>query len=271
MTRPTFLSLFSGIGGLDLGLERAGWTCVGQVENDPYCNRVLAKHWPDVPRWGDIREVDPHDLPRADLVAGGFPCQPVSSAGKRLAQDDPRWLWPEMARIIRGLRPRWALMENVPGLLAQGMGDVLGELAASGYDAEWDCIPASAVGAPHRRYRVFVVAYPGGERHGADTRAIRGDAVRADEQANSHQPRRSGPHVADAPKIGGEPYGWLQQPGNGHPQRHVPKWTTEPDVDRMVDGVSARVDRLGALGNAVVPQVAELIGRRILTAQEGAA
>lgn len=142
---------------MDLGLERAGWECRWQVENNEWCQRILAKHWPDVTRYGDIREV--HDLAPVDLVCGGFPCQPVSHAGRRKGQEDVRWLWPEFARVLGDLRPRFAVVENVPGLLSRGMGDVLGDLAALGYDAEWDCLPAAAVGAPHLRYRVFIVAH----------------------------------------------------------------------------------------------------------------
>jgi DNA (cytosine-5)-methyltransferase 1 len=167
MTRAVnVLSLFAGIGGLDLGLERAGMTVVGQVEINEFCRRVLAKHWPDVERHDDVRTaVDwwrSGVRPRVDVVAGGFPCQPVSVAGRGLAQADERWLWPAFAEVIRQLRPRYAIMENVPGLLGRGAGDVLGDLAACGYDAEWDCIPAAAVGALHLRYRWFCVAYPNG-------------------------------------------------------------------------------------------------------------
>ena len=169
---PSFGSLFSGIGGLDLGLERAGWTCRWQVENDPYCVKVLEKHWPNVKRYGDVRLLDPKELEAVDLVCGGFPCQSVSVAGKRKAQKDERWLWPEFARIIRVVRPRFILVENVPGILYplrekgthQVIGpppveEVLGDLAESGYDAEWDCLRASDIGAPHKRERVFIVAY----------------------------------------------------------------------------------------------------------------
>lgn len=141
-----YLSLFSGIGGLDLGLDRAGMTCVGQVEIDPFCRKVLAKHWPEVPRHDDVRTAVEWWLgesrPAVDVVAGGFPCQPVSNAGLRLAQQDPRWGWPATYVVIRELRPRFAILENVPGLLRRGMGDVLGDLAESGYDAQWDCVPA---------------------------------------------------------------------------------------------------------------------------------
>lgn len=162
------LSLFAGIGGLDLGLERAGMTVIGQVEIDPFCRRVLAKHWPTVERHDDVRTtVDwwrSTVRPPLDLIAGGFPCQPVSVAGRGLAQADERWLWPEFANILRHLRPRYAILENVPGLLGRGVGDVLADLAALGYDTEWDCVPAAAVGAPHIRDRWFCLAHTNGER-----------------------------------------------------------------------------------------------------------
>src|SRR5690242_18756815 len=154
-------SLFSGIGGLDLGLERAGMRVLWQCESDPYCRAVLKKHWPHLRCFEDVQGIT--DCPRVDVLAGGFPCQPVSLAGARRGVADERWLWPEFARLIRLLRPRYALMENVPGLLVGGgMAEVLGDLAAVGYDAEWDCVAAAHVGAPHLRFRVFIVAYPVG-------------------------------------------------------------------------------------------------------------
>src|SRR3990167_3261466 len=164
----TFGSLFSGIGGIDLGLERAGMRCAWQVEIDDYCQRVLAKHWPDVPRFRDVREVGAHNLAHVDLIAGGFPCQDLAQGGKSVGIEGSRsGLWSEFARIIRELRPRFVFVENVPGLLVRGMGRVLGDLASCGYDAEWQSIPAAAVGAPHIRERVFILAYPGCEsRHG---------------------------------------------------------------------------------------------------------
>ncbi len=120
-----FGELFAGIGGIGLGLERAGMEVRWHVEKDEYCRRVLAKHWPDVARYEDVKDVGAHNLEPVDLICGGFPCQPVSVAGKRKAQDDERWLWPEFSRILRELRPRYALMENVPGLLVRVFGDVL--------------------------------------------------------------------------------------------------------------------------------------------------
>ena len=128
------LSLFSGIGGLDLGLQRAGMTIAGQVEIDPWCRKVLAKHWPEVPRHDDVRTCAGWwgERPVPDLICGGFPCQPVSSAGRRVAQSDPRWLWPLMAGVVAELRPGWVVIENVPGLLRLGLADVLGDLAGLG-------------------------------------------------------------------------------------------------------------------------------------------
>lgn len=156
----TFGSLFSGIGGLDLGLERAGMVCRWQIEVDDYCQRVLAKHWPDVPKYGDIREVTGEELERVDLLCGGFPCQDISNAGKRAGIDGARsGLWSEYIRLVRVLRPRFVLVENVAALLVRGLDRVLIDLAESGYSAEWDCIPAASVGAPHRRDRLFVVAH----------------------------------------------------------------------------------------------------------------
>ena len=152
------LSLFSGIGGLDLGLERAGMEVVAHSEIDPYACKVLAKHWPDVPNLGDVTAID--EWPDADVIAGGFPCQDVSLAGKRegMKEGTRSGLWSEYARAIRSVRPRYVIVENVPGLLAGWLGVVLGDLATLGFDAWWDCVPAAAVGAPHRRDRVLVVA-----------------------------------------------------------------------------------------------------------------
>ena len=159
-------SLFSGIGGLELGLERAGCGSVAwQVERDPFCRSVLAKHWPSAERFDDVCAVGSHCLAAVDIVCGGFPCQDLSYAGKGAGLAGERsGLWREYARIVRELRPRFVVVENVSALLARGLGDVLGDLAALGYDAEWHCVRASDVGAPHRRERLFVVAYRDGGR-----------------------------------------------------------------------------------------------------------
>jgi DNA (cytosine-5)-methyltransferase 1 len=285
-------SLFSGIGGLDLGLERAGMIVRWQSEIDPYCCRVLAKHWPHVPNLGDVKTIDWSTVEPVDLICGGYPCQPFSLAGVRRGEADPRHLWPFFRDALRHLRPRFALLENVPGHLSLGFGTVLGDLAALGYDCEWDCIPAATVGAPHLRYRVFVVAHANsqgepGQPVDAVTRSrlvvpdAGGDELQ--QQPIAVAGRRSaavtgddgtnGP-VADA---GGQRRErWAGVEGSrreaavggeaGDHAGHSRWWATEPDVGRVAHGVPYRMDRLRALGNAVVPQVAEWVGRRIIEA-----
>lgn len=268
-------SLFSGIGGLELGLEWAGMTTSWQVERDPYALRVLAKHWPEVPKYDDIRKFNAADAPRVDLVCGGFPCQPHSLAGLRRASADERDLWGEFARVVCEARPRWVVAENVPGLLSSEtgrfFGRVLGDLAALGFDAEWFVLPASAVGAPHRRERVFIVAHANGERQQErKLPAVTGEpgqlGRRGDENLDDtesvgrkrrnhaiklHAPQggKRAPEPAGADSRGASGPGW---------------WAVEPDVGRVAHGVAARVDRIRCLGNAVVPQVAYVIGRRIM-------
>jgi len=295
-------SLFTGIGGLDLGLERAGMEVIWQAEVDPYCCKVLKKHWPDVANLGDVTKVDWSDVERPDLVCGGYPCQPFSYAGRRNGADDPRHLWPHFARCLRVLRPGWALLENVPGHLGLGFDGVLADLAALGFDAEWELLPAAAVGAPHLRYRLFVVAHAqrqgpqghrperrlgesggeietggGGDVADADgQRFDAGDVADAEVDAERTGLRPEGPGglrwrrpgdgggpVGDAPGLGrGQGpgiFGRLGPAGSGW-------WFVEPDVGRVAHGVPHRVDRLRALGNAVVPQVAEWVGSMILEA-----
>lgn len=157
MKPPTFLSLFSGVGALDLGLARAGWNCIGQVEVDPFCRAVLEKHWPDVPRYTDVRTFDPSTFRAVDLVAGGFPCQPHSVAGKRKAQADSRHLWPDFARIVRSIRPTWVFGENVPGIRITAADEVLGDLEAEGYACWSGVVGAEHVRAPHKRHRVWII------------------------------------------------------------------------------------------------------------------
>jgi len=226
----TFGSLFAGIGGLDLGLERAGMECRWQVEINPFCQKVLAKHWPEVKRYGDIRQLDFSELERVDLIAGGFPCQDVSHAGKRVGIDGSRsGLWASMAQTIYHLRPKYALVENVPGLLDRGIERVLRDLAGLGFDAEWTVLSACTFGAPHPRERVFILAYPQGKLAG--------------------QLRR------------------LECSPESLPQRDVHWAEREPQCERVVNGIPDGVDRLTALGNAVSPKVAEWIGLRIMESE----
>ncbi len=246
-TDMTFGSLFAGIGGFDLGFERAGMKCIWQVEIDPFCQKVLAKHWPDVKRYGDITEVDWSRVERPDVICGGFPCQPVSVAGKRLGADDERWLWPEVVRCLSDLRPRFAVLENVPGLLTAGMGSVLGDLWESGYDAEWQVVPASAFGAPHRRDRVFLVTYPSGERWACINDGL---GQEAKQEGSSEGNKRFWGH---------------------HTPVHIHSlgraYVSVAFDSRVDDGVPEWVDRrLKGCGNAIVPQITEWIGRQLVNA-----
>ena len=156
------LDLFSGIGGFAIGLQRAGFRTIGFCEIDPFCRDVLAARWPDVPCHDDVQTFEPI---AADAICAGFPCQDASIGqtqwGKRVGIDGERTgLWREVKRLANGIRPNVIVLENVPGLLSAGFGRVLGDLAEIGYDAEWDCIQASAIGAPHGRDRVWLLAYP---------------------------------------------------------------------------------------------------------------
>lgn len=251
-------SLFSGIGGLELGLERAGMQTVFQVEIDDYAQRVLAKHWPDVPRFRDVREVGVHNLPECDVLCGGFPCQDISTAGRMAGIEDGTrsGLWREFARIIRELRPSYVIVENVSALLSDGLGRVLGDLAEGGYSSEWDCFPASAFGAHQQRDRVFLVANSPSNR-------LEGGGI-SEKRASA---------LAD---VGGGG----QNVAVGHtdmvehrilqpiPRHH--KWPAEPGVRRVADGISDRMvgSRLKVLGNAVCPIVAEFVGRCVVAHHE---
>lgn len=274
MTELTVGSLFSGIGGLDLGLERAGMRVVWQSEIDAYCSRVLAKHWPDVPNLGDVTLIDWAEAPSVDLICGGYPCQPFSVAGRQRGEADPRHLWPHMLDAVRVLRPRFALLENVSGHLALGFGRVLGDLAEIGYDCEWDCVPAAAVGAPHLRDRVFVVAHPQrdelwhepGRRNGQggpDPAVARDDGPQGP-VADTDSERSQGRGVSAVEPSAVPDAGWRGPRIFGPAARPGGQWAVEPDVGRVAHGVPHRVDRLRGLGNAVVPQVAEHIGRLIV-------
>ena len=356
-------SLFSGIGGLDLGLERAGMVVKWQSEIDPYACKVLNKHWPDVPNLGDIKTINWKETERVDVICGGYPCQPFSTAGKRRGQEDPRHLWPWVRDAISELRPRYAILENVRGHLSMGGLSVISELTALGYSCEWRVISAASVGANHKRDRIIIVAYAEGKlgygepdyrgnseqsetatqfRNGsgaqnvADTdgdispdggqrTAIQGENSswgndRSRGRGDTRQIGMGGPGQAangladtDGERLerggrfqgrkaehvrlnifgasGGRPQGteipdadaWQDgwrvggvQQGTGlvfggeNIGRRAAEyagwewWLAEPDVGRVAYGVPSRVDRLKGLGNAVVPQVAEIVGRLVV-------
>lgn len=225
------LSLCTGIGAIDLGLQNAGMAIVGQVELDPFCRDVLTARWPEVERHDDVRTAlgwwRQRDRPRVDVVAAGSPCQDITPLGRRAGIEGERsGLWADIARLVSELRPRFLLLENSTSLAVRGLDRVLADLARCGFDAEWDCIPAAAIGAPHLRARTWLLAYPRGLRNSP------GDTVFA-----------------------GRPITGLRA-----------GWPPEPQVDRVVDGATARLVRpqVHALGNAVVPQIAEHIGRLIV-------
>ena len=324
-------SLFSGIGGLDLGLERAGMKVIWQCEIDEYASKVLKKHWPGVPNLGDITKVDWNAVERPDLLCGGFPCQDISIAGKgRGLEGEKSGLWWDFHKAISVLRPRYVLVENVPMLTHRGLDAVLASLSEIGYDAEWNIVSARFVGANHRRDRIFIVAYPHSERcersglreevsgwrseivtctkpgsgserretvfattEGEDVanprRLCRGDHVGGSEGEMDNGRKDETFRPTDADSIGGSGEG---PPNVAHPQsilsghgdngnvsifwngqeewergsalRSREWWAVEPDVGRMAPRISNRMDRLRCLGNAVVPQVGEFVGRAIV-------
>ena len=355
------LDLFSGIGGFARGFEATGsieTTCF--VEQDPYCQAVLRHHWPDVPILGDIRDVKGCELPiQPDVICGGFPCQPFSQAGKQLAQDDPRHLWPEMFRLIRECRPAWVVGENVAGLIKLGLDEVLSDLEGEGYATRTFNLPACAVGAPHIRQRLWIIAHAdsdsepdkpfddgagsgqlgfgfGGSEapsHGANPNdhgprraekhqqdAQHGEAQLRDKQvrelgqvgqdvadtddvADTKRGRRgqnreqrgldkvsrsgahaklpikkSSPDVADTDNADRRRGTKRRQVGDGELELHGEErpanrpedyWQSEPAVGRLADGIPNRVSQLRALGNTIIPQIAEEIGHAIVAATKG--
>lgn len=332
------LDLFSGIGGFSLGLERAGMETVAFCEINKFCQKVLRKHWPRLPIYSNIKELD-GTLFRGsiDVVCGGFPCQPFSAAGKRKGKDDDRDLWPEMLRIIREARPRWVIGENVAGFINMEFERTAADLEAEGYEVQAFVIPACGVGAPHRRDRIWIIAHA--EHYGSSTLPQQGSdgkdvfrsegaerAVSTEQSEGVHQPRyvansdgerqpqpeglerEVGRRIGDgseiisdsdsqlrrlqqersreceaAPRVGNDGEAQLMADadskrgcsGNGKRKdaedarqssrcEKFGNWNSEPDVGRVANGVPARVDRLKGLGNAVVPQIPEAIGRLIM-------
>ena len=262
----THLSLCSGIGGLDLAAEWAGFETVAQCEIDAYASKVLAKNFPGVPNLHDIRTVTNERL--ADLgiraptvISAGFPCQPYSLAGKGLGDRDDRDLWGEVARVVGEIHPRWFVGENTPGLFARSnqryFRRVLDDLAALGYSVGWGIWGACDVGAPHKRQRVFIIA---NKISDATFKRFDSDEIQrgvSSQGRNEENKRRVRP-------CGVQPFGICSSPSG-----KIDWWEAEPDVGRLVDGVPHRVDRLRCLGNAVVPQQAYPIFKAIAEFEEG--
>ena len=280
----THLSLFSGIGGLDLAAEMAGFRTVGQCEWANYPTKVLEKHWPDVPRWRDIRTLtgesfyEKTGMRTVDVISGGFPCQPFSVAGKRRGAEDDRYLWPEMLRVIRELRPRWVVGENVAGIITLALDQVYTDLENEGYTVQAFVIPACAVDAPHRRDRCAIISHydqircnvwrpsrkgvygdtPCDETDPGSEDVAYSDSNRLEKPGMQGLSEKQGVPVADSgrreaqPGLGGVatriPYrldGGMSVPGY---------WMPEPDTPRTTSKKEHRKDRLQCLGNAVVPQ-----------------
>jgi len=277
-------SLFAGIGGLELGLERAGMEIKWQVEIDDYANRVLERHWPKVQRWGDIRTfpTNPEGQWFVDVISAGVPCQPISTIGKQKSTKDQRWLWGDFLRVVATLTPKYVLVENPRGLLSDDKGrtfaGILCAMDGIGYDVQWGTIGAEDLGAAHERRRVFLVAYKttsGVGQVGGNGRSISGMAGvcewGSDRYRNTGRLCRLFPERMDlqVPNADGgrlqDLYGNVAQgeetnasiASNSH-------WTAGTSVSRVAHGVPRRVDRLRCLGNAVVPQVAEVFGRYIV-------
>jgi DNA (cytosine-5)-methyltransferase 1 len=240
------LSLFSGIGGIDLAAQWAGINTVCFCEINPFCQKVLNKHWPDVPIIGDIKDVTKEKVniltksSTIDLITGGFPCQPVSKAGLRKGYSDDRWLWPEMLRVIREIKPTWVVGENVDGLINMAIENILLDLESSNYITQTFLIPACAVGATDIRYRVFIVAHSGSifSSFGLFNRYC-------------NQTKGWGKNS----KIGGKDREFIEMASI--PNRRIldESWEfSKPKLVRIDDGIPNGLDRIRALGNAVKPQ-----------------
>ena len=283
------LDLFSGIGGFSLGLEWAGMSTVAMCEKDPYCRKILAKHWPHLTIHEDIRNLDGKQYADSiDVVCGGFPCQPFSVAGKQRGSDDDRHLWPEMLRVIQESRPRWVIGENVLGFINMALDDVQADLEREHYTVRKFVLPAVAVDARHRRDRVFVIAYANSPSIWdiSERQAQRRDHLQAGRQTFTphHGASQSLAYSNDTRIQGSEKPRSHEEIGKESNDQHVERcgrssvrlsntqrqtcWLPEPNVGRVAHGVPNRVDRIKGLGNAVVPQLIQAIGELVLAADK---
>jgi DNA (cytosine-5)-methyltransferase 1 len=235
------LDLFSGIGGFSLGLERVGMETVAFCEIDPFCQKVLKKHWPSIPIFNDVRSLDYDGT--VDVITGGYPCQPFSLIGQRKGEKDDRHLWPAMLRLIKKHNPYWIISENVVGHVDMGLDQVLHDLENEGYAAQTFIIPALAVGLPHERYRLWIIANNDGIVR--KTRPVQ-EGVATECSSTTHEDWSN----FFIQSCGSNIFQFRQE------DEHI--------ICGKDDGVSGRVDRLKSLGNAVVPQIPEIIGRAIM-------
>ena len=259
--RRRHLDLFSGIGGFALAAHWAGFETVAFCEKERFCQGVLERHWPHVPIIEDIHDFRGGEHGEVELLTGGFPCTPFSISGKRRGKEDHRALWPEMARIVQESKPTWIIAENVAGILSLGIGEVLADLEGLGYEMQTFLVPACAVGAPHRRDRVWIT----GRRKVSNSNEQRLERWVFDASANKErrQQSKNGPFAECS--SGGK--------GNGDSRRDakpdlgllahglsaelVHGWDREPEgVPRVTGRMKDRINMLKGLGNAIVPQVA---------------
>lgn len=282
------LDIFSGIGGFSIGLEATSMQTVAFCEINPFCRKILKKHWPSVPIFSDITTIDKKDLktlPRIDIIAGGFPCQDILVAGKGGGIKAKRsGLWKEFARLINDIRPKYAIIENVANLRSKGFINVLQDLWEIGYDAEWHCIPASAFGAPHRRDRIWIIAYPsciskvGLSIGKEETESTFGDGCKNVSDSNGKRLQRHR-RFKETSLICTQ-----EQVSVHHSSRGIKQWGEEPlEVPRLKDDRlnpdwvewlmgypiswtdgGSRMKRLMALGNSVVPLIPEFLGKVIV-------
>lgn len=292
------LDLFSGIGGFSLGLTRAGFETIAFCEIEKYPRSVLAKHWPGVPIFDDIRRLYVWMLPDyPDVICGGYPCQPFSTAGKRQGADDNRHLWPEMFRLVRECRPAWVICENVRGHVSMGLDQVLSDLENENYAVQPFLVPACGVNANHRRERVWVVAHneeQTNRRHNPEPverqepqsrKSVSGNDLfpNSVREGSSSQRGKSGEqsgsrNIDKNPISDSDPARLQEREMSKTNSQFTPfmrtdfeyitrnEWTTLPGVRSRNDGLPNRVARLKALGNSIVPQIAELIGLAIMSA-----
>jgi DNA (cytosine-5)-methyltransferase 1 len=266
------LDLCSGIGGWGLAARWAGLNTVGFAEIEPYACKVLAKQFPNITNYGDITKLDYEKIKEISIVTASLPCQPFSVAGKRGGKSDDRYLWDAYFEVIENIKPTWTVCENVTGLVSMGIEDLLSKMESQGYKIQTFIIPASGVGAPHRRDRVWIIAYSNSSRgRNSESRPCDG---RAKAESKTVQQVDGSPHAGNSQSVckavsDSNSIRLARRSnegcGMGGPSSNSPeiRWESQPTVGRGNHGISSRLDRLRCLGNAIVPQVAYQILRSI--------